>query len=161
SSSNKKGPGGDSLRHAARSLELAMGSIDETPTVVNVARFANPEAERALLGALANSGCPDDLARLDREDFTTEASRVLFDAIARRLANGDEISLVLLADDVRGAGISSVAVYDMLEEAGASVPAYVPLLRDCRLRRLLHSLGACLTAHAMDAAREPQEIARW
>jgi replicative DNA helicase len=139
----------------------ARAVLAPTAPVVPEARFTNPEAERALLGALAASGRREDLARLDRDDFTVEAHRVLFDAIARRLETGAEISDVLLADDVRASGIPLSTVMQMYDEAGGSVPAYIPLLRDCRLRRLLHSLGAGLTKHTMDASRQPRDIVWW
>jgi hypothetical protein len=125
------------------------------------ARFANPAAERALLGALANRGRRDDLALVDRQYFTVPAHRVLFDAIARRLDAGEPIDDVLLANDVRAQGISYVDVFGLFDDPGASVPAYVPLLRDCRMRQMLHSLGICLTARAGDAAWEPRDVLRW
>ena len=125
------------------------------------ALYANPAAERALLGALATRGHCDDLVRIEREDFTADAHRVLFDAIARRLAAGDPVDFVLLADDVRGTCVSTVEVYDLFDEPGVSVPVYIPIVRGCRVRRMLHSLGACLLVHASDAAREPQDVLRW
>jgi replicative DNA helicase len=140
-----------------RNLAPVVKPPPETPG----ARFTNPEAERALLGALATSGRPEDLARLDPGDFTIPAHRVLFEAIARRLETGAELSVVLLADDVRSAGIPYSTVFQMYDEAAGSVPAYLPILRDCRLRRLLHSLGSCVIQHAADATSEPRETARW
>jgi len=125
------------------------------------ALFANPAAERALLGALATRGRRDDLARIDRQYFTIPARRVLFDAIARRLHADEPIDDVLLANDVRAKGISYADVFELFDNPGASVPAYVPLLRDCWMRGMLHSLGACLTARAGDAACEPGDVLRW
>jgi replicative DNA helicase len=123
--------------------------------------FADPAAERALLGALSTSGQQGDLARLDRDDFTCEEHRLLFDSIARRLESGESIDFPLLANDVRAAGVSSGGVFELFDNPGVSVPAYVPLLHVCRMRRMLHSLGACLLAHASDAAREPRDVLRW
>jgi replicative DNA helicase len=123
--------------------------------------YANPAAERALLGALATRGLRDDLARVERDDFTIESHRILFDTIARRLDAGEPIDCVLLADAVRGAGVSAVEVFDLFEEPGVSVPVYIPIVRGCRVRRMLHSLGACLPVHASDPAREPRDVLRW
>jgi replicative DNA helicase len=130
-------------------------------SVEPTALYANPAAERALLGALATSGRRDDLVRVEREDFTIESHRVLFDAIARRLDAGEPIDFPLLADDVRPAGVSSADVFELFDNPGVSVPAYVPLLHACRMRRLLHGLGACLETRAGDAACEPHSLLHW
>jgi replicative DNA helicase len=123
--------------------------------------FTDAEAEWKLLSALATSGRPEDLARVVRDDFTTEARRVIFDAIARRLTAGEPIDCILLTADVRPAGVSALDVFDLFTDPGVSVPIYIPLVRECRLRRLLHSLGVCLAAHATDPAREPRDVVRW
>jgi hypothetical protein len=123
--------------------------------------YANPAAERALLGALATSGQREDLTRLDGDDFTSEGRRLLFESIARRLESGEPIDFPLLADDVRGTCISAVDVFDLFDEPGVSVPPYIPIVRGCRVRKMLHSLGACLPAHASDPTREPRDVLRW
>jgi replicative DNA helicase len=144
----------------AASIQKLAPVVNQTPERPG-AQFTNPEAERALLGALATSGRLEDLARLDREDFTVESHRVLYEAIARRLEAGAELSDVLLADDVRASGIPLSTVMQMYDEAGGSVVAYLPILRDCRLRRLCNSLGSCLVQHAADATSEPRDTVRW
>jgi hypothetical protein len=52
-------------------------------------------------------------------------------------------------------------VRDELGEIGVSVPVYIPLERVCWMRRMLHSLGTCLTARVLDAAHDPRDVARW
>jgi len=147
----------------ARTIQPSRGSSNgrESEPSGATALYANPAAERALLGALATRGHRDDLMRVERQEFTTDAHLVLFDAIARRLDAGDPIDFVLLADDVRGTCVSAVDVFDLFDEPGVSVPVYIPIVRGCRLRRMLHSLGACLPVHASDAAREPRDVLRW
>jgi replicative DNA helicase len=131
------------------------------PSVEPTALYANLAAERALLGALATSGQREDLARLDRDDFTSEGRRLLFEAIVRRLELGKSIDFPLLADDVRGTCVSALEVFELFDEPGVSVPSYIPIVRGCRVRRMLHSLGTCLPGHASDAAREPRDLLRW
>jgi replicative DNA helicase len=101
------------------------------------------------------------LLRLERDDFSNEAHRVVFDAIAKRLEAGERPTCALLANDVHGSGVPASEVFRIFDEAGPSVVPYFRILRDARLRRMLHSLGACLTAHAGDAAREPCDVVRW
>jgi replicative DNA helicase len=146
-----------------------MSRVPQAASADNAARqpvqptalYADLAAERALLGALATRGRRDDLARIDRQYFTSTEHRVLFDAIAQRLAAGEPIDYVLLANDVRAKGISSADVFELFENPGVSVPVYVPLLRDCWMRRMLQSLGSCLTAHAGDASHEPVDALDW
>jgi hypothetical protein len=146
--------------HGSHAAEPQRGghtrSADPRPAVLS-----DPAAEWALLGALATSGQRGDLARIAGDDFTSEPRRVLFEAIARRLEAGEPIDFALLAADVRGAGVWAADIFELFDNPGVSVPVYLPLVRACRLRRMLHSLGACLTAHALDAAHDPRDVARW
>ncbi len=126
--------------------------------------LTSPEAERALLGSIVLNGAPafhEADVLLSPDDLVTPRLRLLYEAAAGLVADGDEVSLLALHDRAtakggRAAGdIDSIAgLTDDAYRFGGSAKKQASIIRDRARVRRLHVLCGELRDQATEGVED-------
>ena len=129
---------------------------------------ANPDAERAVLGAvmLDNAVWPQ-ASGLASDDFFLDSHRVIFRRMLALALRNSPIDLVGLAEEVlrngEMEGVGGPAFLSSLTDGlprSANIEHYARIVKDKSILRRQFSLAQAIMARALDASERPETIAR-